>query len=1058
MLPDDVHPFFQLRELSKSNFDRAKVGGLKPKLSNNKLTQPTSTTAQQMPLSWSSAAGISSVEFQTPIESGLFNATTILQQRNCIEPPQAASDTQRGFWESIISSEQKRPDGANTSTDRNDSTAQTRSSKNMTCLVELSPTKYTIVSSFKKCLVCGSATTSIKQLCQECLCDATDAIAPFNSPANTLSATKRMSPVYKETLQEATDDITKPQSYILKPPSYPDIYLNIVKSLKLSAKEFNKALDTNSIASKGDIVTENKLCFLKSVCCSPSMCQSVSKSCSATPASPQSRVSKVSPVSVAGFAISFWQPPAGSHDKEPLSEPLGSVNFNLAADYNVRVARRYQALTQNIIVPLSDEKRVSNTTTDKIESDVAPYSSWERGMVVANLETDIPNILTSDIIAMKNQVHDGEVSSNMLQKSLFIGQLNQKKEFLLPSSSSDDDEEESAGCVSTMFISNFVPSNNATKPSVMDDSVNNFEESMIMRPRRADELCSTVSMHERLEEGNFNHVKTDAETMNKRESIKSLIPRGPFEASNANRCAICTSCESEKKDPLVQCSGGCGCLVHISCYGFFASPRLPWSCESCRFKAAKVAAVPPKCELCKCSTGMLRRAEGCDSHKWAHPICVIFTPELTLDTTSMRPNNLGMINCDRDGLCCSTCRRFGACIQCSFAECRASIHPYCAFLSSKQLVVKSETQVQPIDCSPDDLQHDCFQSSGQSQSNGSATGTEESDNDDNASFSYHYFCDLHLKFVHVNKSTRIVSSILPLPSTVAVLTSRSDSKAIPFKSAPKAKCASGKNRIQVGNVAAHSPKSHAAAIGDGSPSYFQDTPETIEKNKKAHVRRNRLQKLSHKSLDHASAPEENLSSKKRRREEKKKERTRMVKKLSMFVEDEASCSQIDSETEDGDCSQDVLSGDFINDGLYTQASPQLETGMSMYHALHKNFVDDSPDIVAMKRLLGARGKRCMSRRVEMPVLESILCRSSRDAEDCSGIVNDTDSYSSAEMDSMISDNDDSPIMFTKIYRSREPDKIIVNTISGRQCPSQVQKERPVFSFPSSSSSSSSEYD
>ena len=36
-----------------------------------------------------------------------------------------------------------------------------------------------------------------------------------------------------------------------------------------------------------------------------------------------------------------------------------------------------------------------------------------------------------------------------------------------------------------------------------------------------------------------------------------------------------------------------------------------------------------------------------------------------------------------------------------------------------------------------------------------------------------------------------------------------------------------------------------------------------------------------------------------------------------------------------DSEEQVLSGDFINDGDYTQPSPNAETGISMYHNLHR---------------------------------------------------------------------------------------------------------------------------
>ena len=39
-------------------------------------------------------------------------------------------------------------------------------------------------------------------------------------------------------------------------------------------------------------------------------------------------------------------------------------------------------------------------------------------------------------------------------------------------------------------------------------------------------------------------------------------------------------------------------------------------------------------------------------------------------------------------------------------------------------------------------------------------------------------------------------------------------------------------------------------------------------------------------------------------------------------------------SEDDDDEQQ-LSGDFINDGAFTQASPSIDTGLSMYHSLYR---------------------------------------------------------------------------------------------------------------------------
>ena len=119
-----------------------------------------------------------------------------------------------------------------------------------------------------------------------------------------------------------------------------------------------------------------------------------------------------------------------------------------------------------------------------------------------------------------------------------------------------------------------------------------------------------------------------------------------------------------------------------------------------------------------------------------------------------------------------------------------------------------------------------------------------------------------------------------------------------------------------------------------------------------------------------ASKEDKVESERLNKELYERRKHRILKKAREFIEIEASCSEQDSSEDSGD-STDVMSGDFINNGAYTQASPKFDTGLSMYHSLHRSFLDESPGVEGIKYQIGARGKMKKTRH-PMPVLETIL--------------------------------------------------------------------------------------
>jgi hypothetical protein len=134
---------------------------------------------------------------------------------------------------------------------------------------------------------------------------------------------------------------------------------------------------------------------------------------------------------------------------------------------------------------------------------------------------------------------------------------------------------------------------------------------------------------------------------------------------------------------------------------------------------------------------MMRRVE--QKGLWVHPLCVLYTPELTLDVNrSMLPNDISVLDRDRDGLLCEVCgKRGGSNIQCSYESCLTSYHPYCGFMANKMMIIR------------------CVEEESR-ESEGEGEESEERD------YLYHYevYCDKHRHKIPRRES--VVSSTVPL--------------------------------------------------------------------------------------------------------------------------------------------------------------------------------------------------------------------------------------------------------------------------------------------------------
>lgn len=167
----------------------------------------------------------------------------------------------------------------------------------------------------------------------------------------------------------------------------------------------------------------------------------------------------------------------------------------------------------------------------------------------------------------------------------------------------------------------------------------------------------------------------------------------------ANACCACLDWRSEEDDPIVFCDGLCGSCIHLSCYGLLSDgvPEGDFFCESCaelqsgadRGKKTEKKHHnyrKPTCGLCFRAGGLMKRST---CGMWTHPVCVLFTPELTVCPREHRPDNVASLSKDRKFIACELCRQHGgANVQCAVTECLKAFHPYCAYTARQQMIVR----------------------------------------------------------------------------------------------------------------------------------------------------------------------------------------------------------------------------------------------------------------------------------------------------------------------------------------------------------------------------------
>ncbi|KAB8349824.1 hypothetical protein FH972_023837 [Carpinus fangiana] len=151
-----------------------------------------------------------------------------------------------------------------------------------------------------------------------------------------------------------------------------------------------------------------------------------------------------------------------------------------------------------------------------------------------------------------------------------------------------------------------------------------------------------------------------------------------------SKCAICDDGDCENTNAIVFCDG-CDLAVHQECYGVPFIPEGQWLCRKCQSIGRGV----PTCIFCPNTEGAFKLTT---QQRWAHLLCAIWIPEVSLANTSlMEPiDGVEKVPKPRWKLNCYICnQKMGACIQCSNRTCFQAFHVTCARRAKLYLKMKN---------------------------------------------------------------------------------------------------------------------------------------------------------------------------------------------------------------------------------------------------------------------------------------------------------------------------------------------------------------------------------
>ncbi|KAJ5263672.1 hypothetical protein N7478_011277 [Penicillium angulare] len=157
---------------------------------------------------------------------------------------------------------------------------------------------------------------------------------------------------------------------------------------------------------------------------------------------------------------------------------------------------------------------------------------------------------------------------------------------------------------------------------------------------------------------------------------------GPGEEQDS-KCAICDDGDCENSNAIVFCDG-CDLAVHQECYGVPFIPEGQWLCRKCQL----LGRGDTNCIFCPNTEGAFKQTT---SSKWAHLLCSIWIPEVSIGNPSlMEPvTDVEKVPRSRWKLLCYICKqKMGSSIQCSNKNCFVAFHVSCARRAQLYLKMK----------------------------------------------------------------------------------------------------------------------------------------------------------------------------------------------------------------------------------------------------------------------------------------------------------------------------------------------------------------------------------
>ncbi|KAJ5908043.1 Zinc finger PHD-type [Penicillium taxi] len=151
-----------------------------------------------------------------------------------------------------------------------------------------------------------------------------------------------------------------------------------------------------------------------------------------------------------------------------------------------------------------------------------------------------------------------------------------------------------------------------------------------------------------------------------------------------SKCVICDDGDCENANAIVFCDG-CDLAVHQECYGVPFIPEGQWLCRKCQL----IGQGSTNCVFCPNTEGAFKQTT---SSKWAHLLCSIWIPEVSIGNSSlMEPvTDVEKVPRSRWKLNCYICKqRMGASIQCSNKNCFVAFHVSCARRAQLYLKMKA---------------------------------------------------------------------------------------------------------------------------------------------------------------------------------------------------------------------------------------------------------------------------------------------------------------------------------------------------------------------------------